>query len=63
MKKWFTIGLFKDGVCVESLRCFQLPVNNSTLLLVDSFTALFAKQLKDIIPDKHYIAFDYEGRK
>jgi hypothetical protein len=65
MKKniWYTIGLYKDGVCVDPLRVFQLPKDDLVMLFVERFTAIFAEHLKDITPEGHYIAFDYEGRK
>jgi hypothetical protein len=59
----FTIGLFKDGQLIDTIRSFSLPFNDRTLMLVDGFTAWIADGLKDITPDGHYVAFDYEGRK
>jgi hypothetical protein len=62
-KIWYTIGLFKNGVCVDPIRVFQLPKDDLVFLFVEKFTAIFAEHLKDITPDGHYIAWDYEGRK
>jgi hypothetical protein len=61
--KWFTIGLFKDGQCVEVIRSFQLPVNEETLKIVNWFTGLISKKTEGFTPENHYVAFDYEGRK
>jgi hypothetical protein len=61
--KWFTIGIFKDGQCVEPIRVFQLPFTDYVIRIVDNVTAIYAKALADIVPEDHYVAFDYYGRK